>query len=58
MDTRTDILKKIQRLMDKRCDCVISLKASTQCWRCREIQFLSETLKAMAVSEQPTDRTD
>jgi hypothetical protein len=27
-------------LLEKRCDCILSIRGATECWRCREISQL------------------
>lgn len=31
---------RIKELIEERCDCIISIRASTTCWRCRELKSL------------------
>ncbi len=40
-----DIKEKIAKLMEVRCDCVRSIRASTECWRCKWIRLLHEQSK-------------
>lgn len=43
--------KQIAQLQEQRCDCVLSIRNATKCWRCRELQSLLETslLRGMKV---------
>jgi hypothetical protein len=32
--------ERIKYLIEQRCDCVQSIRAATECWRCKELKFL------------------
>lgn len=39
-----DILEEIKEIVEERCDCVLSIVASSRCWRCTQLDFLYRDL--------------
>lgn len=42
--TADDIRAEMLKLLDEDCDCVLSIRNPTKCWRCRQIDMLNYEL--------------
>lgn len=49
------LIVKKRQLLDEHCDCVISLRSSTACWRCRKLRMV---LDELAEASRTPDRGD
>lgn len=38
---------EMKRLLEERCDCVLSIRAATTCWRCRQIDWNLAALREL-----------
>ena len=43
--TRTELQTELEKVMDERCDCVISIRAATICWRCRKLDMIAREME-------------
>ena len=42
---KESLAAELEKVMEERCDCVISIRAATICWRCRKLDMIAREME-------------